>query len=97
MTPILWKHGTCGKNYYIDGKAFIYCECDQDGRCIFDARFKCGSDAEYYSFASYFDILTANATLLMSMTGSGLEREEREALNDWVMAMNLEITRRAKA
>ena len=82
---------------YVDGKAFIYCECDQDGRCIFDARFKCGSDAEYYSFASYFNILTANAALLMSMTGSGLEREEREALNDWVMAMNLEITRRAKA
>ena len=79
MTPTLWKHVPCSSRDYIDGRAYIYCECDQDGRCIFDAKFQCGTDNEYYSFDSYFNILTATATILISMTGSGLDAADRVA------------------
>ena len=92
MTPSLWEHNACHKDDYVDGRGYIFCECDQDGRCIFDCRFQCGTDKEYYSFSSYHNILTANSTIMISMTGSHLSAEERGAYAQWVLGMNSVLT-----
>ena len=65
MTPTLWQHQACRTTDYVDGRGYIYCACDQDGRCILDIRFQCGSDAEYHSFASYLDVVQANSTVII--------------------------------
>ena len=88
MRPTLWKHDACGYTDYIDGRGYIHCKCRQPPRCIFDAGFQCGSDNEYYAFSSYFDVVRANSTVMISMTGSGLAAAERAEFSQWVVGMN---------
>ena len=97
MTPTLWQHQACRTTDYVDGRGYIYCACDQDGRCILDIRFQCGSDAEYHSFASYLDVVQANSTVIISMTGSNLDAAARVEFSNWVLGMNAVITARARA